>query len=306
MFLNISIMREKITTDSIEGNKMDEFNREPYDFDYAISPDCIKDVLLNSKPTWEICAVSTHDTSPICPQCKGNGFLRCENCRGSGRQQYVDGNFAGGEERIKTGQCSNCYGTGKIQCDECAGSGKRQNFSEKYQIVKKFENIKKVMSYAVTSNTFEQCAERCYLAFLYGDKIEIRELEAEIEKWNDSFDNQELKNGIRKLHKNQKEVIIDENQTLPDGVSEECKNLYKKNKQAALDYFEGNKRGKNKQGKLGCAIEKHFAIPMFRMYFSTKIDDEEYFIDIYEDTNKNLICCLDSLPELGFFKSLFV
>lgn len=59
----------------------------------------------------------------ICQTCKGQKLMRCPNCEGSGREQYVDGYFASGEERIKTGTCHECYGKGQITCPDCDGTG---------------------------------------------------------------------------------------------------------------------------------------------------------------------------------------
>lgn len=59
----------------------------------------------------------------ICDTCKGQKLIRCSNCEGSGREQYIDGYFASGEERIKTGTCHECYGKGQIPCPDCEGSG---------------------------------------------------------------------------------------------------------------------------------------------------------------------------------------
>ena len=59
-----------------------------------------------------------------CPECSGKGKIRCPECGGSGREQYVDGYYANGEERIKTGQCHHCYGKGYFECERCASTGK--------------------------------------------------------------------------------------------------------------------------------------------------------------------------------------
>lgn len=63
------------------------------------------------------------DSNHKCDHCKGSKFVRCPNCDGSGREQYVDGYFASGDERIKTGQCHVCYGKGMVECEHCDGTG---------------------------------------------------------------------------------------------------------------------------------------------------------------------------------------
>ena len=59
----------------------------------------------------------------VCPTCHGQKMIRCPNCGGSGREQYVDGYFASGEERIKTGACHECFGKGQIPCPDCSDTG---------------------------------------------------------------------------------------------------------------------------------------------------------------------------------------
>jgi hypothetical protein len=306
MFLNVSVIRDQVKTFVIDGKEIDDvkdFNYDPYDIDYDISPDKIKNILQNPEPAWKICAVSTRkaDQAPVCPNCDGKGFIKCEECNGSGRRKYVDGNYAGGDDKIKSERCYNCDGAGKIRCNKCEGSGKRHFFSEQYQVIKRFKDIKKIMSYIFTSTTFDEyAADRRYLSYRssrYSDKqYENIELKEEIEKWDD-FDNEELKDGIVMLYKTQKELIVDKNQILPD----KCKGLYKINKKAAVDYFK-----KDKEGKPACTIEKHLAIPLFRIHFSTKIDEDEYTFDIYERSNGEKACGFINLPELSFWKSLFI
>ena len=38
-----------------------------------------------------------------CDACHGSGVQKCPQCNGTGRESYVDGYYASGEERIKTG-----------------------------------------------------------------------------------------------------------------------------------------------------------------------------------------------------------
>lgn len=302
MFSYISVVREEITTEMIDGKKMDDFTRDPYDFDYTIS---VKGLPYVDEPTKVIYSAVTCDVDQplVCSHCKGEGFFRCKDCKGSGREQYVDGYYANGEERIKTGQCTTCYGTGKIQCKKCAGRGELKFLSNQYQIIKKFQNARKVAIHDVIYTTFDkhehdfqhyECDFRHWVE--YGDDDDDvpsrwREI---LTRWGgvDEAD-------IDTLYKNQKEIIIDKSQILPNGVSEECRRAYENIKKRSLYFSEI-------PGKLGCIIGKHFAMPMCRLYFSTKLDDREYQVDIYENHNEKMICCFDGLPELSFFKSLFL
>jgi hypothetical protein len=309
MFLNISVVRENITTVVIDGKEMKDFFQNPYDFDYEISADNIKKELQTPKPTSEIFSVTTCDgTQPTaCPHCEGKGSLRCKKCGGLRNEQYVDDNFENGEKRIRNRQCVNCYGTGKIQCDNCAGSGKLPVFAKPYQIIKRFENTKNIMSYTATSSTFEPyvddyCSTFYRISTIDNEEFDRWKPEDEIKYYWSIFDNQELKADIKRLHKNQKEITIDKTAMLQDKIWNKYESrLYEINRQAALDCFY-----ENKQGKLGCFIEKHFAKPLFRIYFSTILDDSKCFIDIYKNSDNNVVVCLGNLPELSFFKSLFL
>ena len=71
-----------------------------------------------------------------CDDCNGSGWVKCEHCEGTGREQYVDGYYANGEERIKTGACHECEGRGRIPCPKCMGEGKIAVYSPEYSIVK--------------------------------------------------------------------------------------------------------------------------------------------------------------------------
>ena len=333
LFINVDVVRNRFVTEVMDGKELDEFTCNPYDMDYGISPDKIGKTLgeaedieypdASKKPNRIIFSVTTHDAiqPPACMKCVGKGFFRCEKCEGSGREQYVDGNFAGSEERIKTGQCSNCFGTGKVQCNECMGTGKTQLVSKQYQMIKSFEDIKKISGYANIE---------CSCSF-GGDKVLSHWIPSipSLEEWNDYdwqtqndikhergrwssfFNEKEIKDGIVKLYKNQKEILVDSSQSFPKEIPEECKNLYEKNQQRVLEYFQTQKASEKDidQGKLACSIEKHLVIPMFRIFCS--FDGDENFmkrsIDVYELSGETR-CFMNHMnpPELGFFKSLFV
>lgn len=79
---------------------------------------------------------SAQDPSIRCDVCNGSGLVKCEHCGGTGREQYVDGSFASGVEKIKTGACPECGGRGRIQCPNCQGEGKILVYAPEYSIVK--------------------------------------------------------------------------------------------------------------------------------------------------------------------------
>lgn len=329
VFFNVAVVRDKTVTEIIDGKEMEDFTRNPYDFDYEISPDTlqrtIEDAFREKKPKQVVCAVATRDANqqtPACPICEGKRFLKCEECGGTGRgEQYVADTYAGGQERMMTGKCPNCRGKGEVQCSNCNGSGKLQILSNQYQIVKKFNDDKELRAFACISTSWQE-TQRCYING-YND-IEYLD---DFKFGCPNFGNQELQSGIEKLYKNQKEIIIDNNLTLPSEISEECSDLYEKNKKDALEFFELNRYyaeateeelfgeliEEEYSGKVACSMEKHFAIPMFRLYYSTNVDKygegetKEYAIDIYKLSDKGT-CCFNEMkfPNLSAFKSLFI
>ena len=101
VFINIIVDRDNVVTEIIEGKDKDDFLTNPYDYDYEINPENIKDVLdFDSKQI--IYSISTKKAGEAfaCQNCDGKGFLRCESCGGSGREQYVDGYFVSGEDAV--------------------------------------------------------------------------------------------------------------------------------------------------------------------------------------------------------------
>ena len=48
-----------------------------------------------------------------CEDCHGSGMAKCERCDGTGREQYVEGTYANGEDRVRTGACPECGGRGR-------------------------------------------------------------------------------------------------------------------------------------------------------------------------------------------------
>lgn len=318
VFFNIQVVRDKITTKIVDGIELDDFSMSPYELDYGVSPDNLKYTIeeaLKLRLKLEearqiVCSVTTKNADEVvgCPKCDGSGSLRCESCGGSGREQYVDGIYASGEERIKTGQCSNCYGSGKIKCDTCNGSGKREFFSNQYQIIKSFEDVKVWEGYGCISRSWlMEFIDDCNFPKDSGGHF-LSNNPTFLSVWNNAwreFSNQELECGIEKLHKNQKEILVDNATVISNEISLDYKRLYEQNKKSALRYFDSSKI--SKQGKLGCFIEKHIEIPVTLFYYS--IDGYESVITIFENDNENAngetMCCFDNMPELGFFKSLF-
>jgi hypothetical protein len=321
---------------------MKDFSTNPYDIDYGINPDEIKEVLMelyekqqtssrnsnnidnddddDNMEEEEVCELEENnaeeseqiifsvttknaDQPVACPKCNGDGFIRCWNCHGSGTELYDDGYYASGEEKKKRGKCSVCYGEGKYKCSECTGTGKIQFSSNQYQVTKKFEDIKKICCHAFLSTSFNTLYNNIDLLnnndiYSYSGMLGY-------------FDNQELISGIEKLHKNQNEILVGvnsaKNEPYPNEIDVECKTLYKAHKKNALDYLK--EFMKTNQGKIACSIEKHLVIPALCLRCTTNINDNESDINItiYEKQGKIWLSFNKyDLPELSFFKSLFI
>jgi hemin uptake protein HemP len=336
-FCNIMVDREQVTTEIKDGKELKECAiKDPYDIDYHISPNNIAKVLKdwvtepskkeekNRKEIFSVVTKNSNGKIPPCPHCKGEGVLRCEHCNGSGREQYVDGYYASGEERIKTGNCSHCYGRGNTQCEACGGEGKPQIYSDNYQIINSMEDKHTVMRYdciSGISSTWESSKEVYYpdiysaieyvtfKAELRGERLgenEIDAIDAIIARWfllqedsdnifrsnNDNFwcecDDDELEQCIDKLYKNQNEIIIDHNgQSILAMLKEkgqEYTELYQKNKDAAYSKWE--EMGLLK-GQVGCALEYHELIPVVEIHFTNKINGEKVTIFILKHDNKD-------------------
>ena len=325
MFLNIETVREKIISKVIDGKKMEDFSCNPYDFDYGIYPDDIQKSLIEAmeyfcgekKPEQPICSVSTFDAGKplVCLNCEGNGFFVCKKCNGSGHEQR--GNM--------TVLCKKCT-SGKIQCKTCKGTGKGSEkyefLSDQYQIIKSFDDSKNIRG-CICKTEYWSDKDKIYLSdWDFPNSIHnfnsshIKEtLRASLGAYKDfgdaknfnewlSFGNDELESGITILYKNQKEIAInDENQNFPI----ELESLYEQNKRQSQKFFKEYEE-KTQQGKWACAVEKHYAIPIYCIHFMTGLS--EYESQIYMISNDGKTHCffdmINGLPELGFFKSLFV
>lgn len=60
-----------------------------------------------------------------CPECRGDGVIRCDSCDGIGSFECQE---CGGDGEIYVGngsnhECENCSGNGEISCQDCNGDG---------------------------------------------------------------------------------------------------------------------------------------------------------------------------------------
>ena len=74
-----------------------------------------------------------------CEDCHGSGMAKCERCDGTGREQYVEGSYFNGEDRVRTGACPECGGRGRVPCLKCQGDGKIEVYAPEYSVVKSVE-----------------------------------------------------------------------------------------------------------------------------------------------------------------------
>lgn len=123
----------RIRTRVEEDVDMPEFKESPLNIDFPEKPDEFESA--------RFCTIGVEhknrDDEPHvrCWNCNGSGSVKCEHCEGTGREQFVDGYYASGEERIKTGNCPECHGSGRATCPECNGEGRIAVFAREYSLV---------------------------------------------------------------------------------------------------------------------------------------------------------------------------
>lgn len=274
------------------------------------------------KPKSKIFSVKTlenTDGGVPCSICDSSGSIRCSKCNGSGRESYVDGYFADGSEKIKTGQCSMCFGTGKIICKSCAGSGKHIFHADKYQQVRSCAELTRVLKYNNYTTSFgDNCSFSTETSmFMCDDEAFTAEalgLIAKHDLWAE-LDANELSMTVVSLYQSKGKAIVDNK--MPDCLfvhlndAEQNKKLYAQNIKAARDYWKSQKLS---FGELVCAMELNCVVPMTKLTFSAKSyggdsEFEYYFISAFIENNNVLIpvCYIlpDKFPISTFLKSLF-
>jgi hypothetical protein len=338
-FLNVMIDREKIDIKEEEGNDLKEFTKKPYNFDYQISSKDIRKVLEDEleylfdgkKNKWEIFSVKSHgDTIAPCPYCIETELIKCKHCNGSGREQYVDGYFATGEKRIKTGQCSHCYGQGKITCAKCNNT--RTIHLNTGQTVKRFEDRKTILRCDCVSAPWGAAPWRrdpglgdFHFMDWYTDEDFFNDIKENyryyIREYNNidiwrNMDDDELEDSIEKLYRNSKEIIIDKEdesaRKILSEIGDKYKTLCKENKKCSNLLW---RHCELEKGELACSLVKHHAIPAVKITFTDTIEKQNNTICIFEnlkldengERRTGTVCVFENgLPELSFIKSLFL
>lgn len=188
----------------------------------------------------------SHEPFVPCETCHGSGRIKCTACGGSGREKYVDGYFASGEERIKTGSCSECHGRGFVPCPDCHGQGRIEIFAPNYSVEKYVDEvIKQVPSIAYASPWMDNFTT-------YGNShryMIYKQIETEIQHavWNEEYVSLKMKNSKEKAKDTTQEI---EAQFKQIGLLD----IYKKNQECV-------QIGKG----FICRQERHYVIPITRL-----------------------------------------
>ena len=213
-----------------------------------------------------------------CDTCHGSGGQRCPACGGSGREQYVDGYYASGEERIKTGACSTCHGRGQVACSDCRGQGRIEIFAPNYTLEKSVTEAWTQKVYAAFASPF--IGGECPLQWIDGDEdyggyglfLHLSSERNEIVRA--VFDN----DCIWLKMKNRKEIL--------ENNSEEY--MGELERLGMIDAYQANReyvKNEARESGIVCIHERHYIIPVTRIRINThrlfdeKSDDRPF--DIY-------------------------
>lgn len=192
----------------------------------------------------------SHEPFVPCETCHGSGRIKCTACGGSGREKYVDGYFASGEERIKTGSCSECHGRGFVPCPDCHGQGRIEIFAPNYSVEKYVDDvITQQTSIAYASpwmdNYITYSNEEDNSYYSYYEK----HIKAEIQHavWGEEYVSLKMKNSKEKAKDTTQEI---EAQFKQIGL---------------LDLYKQNRECVQMEKGFICRQERHYVIPITRL-----------------------------------------
>lgn len=241
----------------------------------------------------------------VCDTCHGSGGQRCPACEGSGREQYVDGYYASGEERIKTGACSTCHGRGQVACPDCRGQGRIEIFAPNYTLEK-----------SVTETWTQKVYAAFASPFIGGECPQNWVDDYNIDDYNiDDYNNiSELAKIIRAVFdndciwlkmKNRKEIL--ENNS--EAYMEELERL------GMIDAYQTNREYVKKEAResgIVCIQERHYIIPITRIRINThrlgdeKSDDRPFDIYVLPQDDKQDVVMVNRVFEgMGKAEYLF-
>ncbi len=241
--------------------------------------------------------IKTRDEEPRirCSSCNGTGRHKCSECGGSGREQYVDGYYASGEERIKTGACSECHGSGTIPCSECDGLGYIEVYASQYAIIKSVEE----KNYCIPMIICNSEGRDIY------DNIKINK-----EEPYDRVIATEILDTIRKmdclklLKRNRNTSVLDKSSEVMSEASKfGVEELYRENLKDSKDIFD-----EENKGMLIAQQELHYLFQAKKIKIIVNEKDDDYLtLFVIQLDKDSVVVCVDwSIPETGFLKGLFL
>lgn len=275
LYLNTYCKREKDININIDQSKLQEaeFNDAPQNIDYNFDflSASISGKHLLEKGYLSQCVVSREHkqrgSNPTvdCQECNGTGYIRCSTCHGSGRERYIDGYYASGEERIRMGMCSECQGKGVVPCPNCNGLGKIEIFADKYSIVKSIDEFysQAVESVFVSPWRLEYipCFNWDYTEEDKPDYLYSREMHNSLFIQKATFNEE----NIRILNKSRDEIVTDNSEKIIEKLNDidpSLPELYNQGLEFTEREFEELKRG-----DIVARMEQHYAIPMSQLRF---------------------------------------
>ncbi len=298
LFLNSCCERSKEIKTQIDESCFDvvEATDSPLNIDYdtsLVTDGVIKPNNMIEREVIFSTEIKSRGTEPrvICDVCGGRGKQKCPACGGSGREQYVDGYYASGEERIKTGNCSECHGSGTIPCSECSGKGYIEIYAPQYEVIKSVSEKNYSVPYVISSS----------------DKF--KELECQFESGYDCYTDI-----ITKILNNEENISLlmkNRNMRITDCSSEigdEASLL------GVLKLYQGNLKSsknlisENRNRMLIACQEEHYVIPVTKVEII--INEQEYdFLKlfIFPAFDDSVLVAVEwNIPETSFLKGLFL
>lgn len=268
----------QIHTGVINDVSSPEFSEAPENVDYGmdalvqrLSDEQRKQLLTEEGVQNECVVLRQHQTrvnQPFvtCDTCHGSGGQRCPACGGSGREQYVDGYYASGEERIKTGACSTCHGRGQVACPDCRGQGQIEIFAPNYTLEKSVTETWTQKVYAAFASPFVggECPQNWvdYYIDSYDYYDNISELAKIIRV---VFDN----DCIWLKLKNRKEILENNGEEYMGELE----------RLGMIDAYQANReyvKNEARESGIVCIQERHYIIPVTRIRINThRLADEE-------------------------------
>ena len=240
--------------------------------------------------------IKTRDAEPRirCSFCNGTGRHKCPQCSGSGRERYIDGYYASGEEKIKTGACSECQGSGTIPCPECNGLGNIEIYAPKYAIIKSVEEKNYRVPMIICNS---EGRDICGHIRIDKDEPNDRFIATEI------FDAVKKKDCLKLLKINRNTSVVDKfSEVMSEASKLGIEKLYKENLKDSKELFD-----EENKGMLIAQQELHYLFPVKKIRIM--VNEKEYdFLTLFVIPFKDsVVVCVDyGIPETGFLKGLFL